>query len=646
MKEKIWKPYCCWLCMLPLIILIADRLSSSAMAETIVVDGKSNIFGAGHTTPPGGGLLPPQFAFTPGEGQFVEFTSVTGTVTYDISFRPFQGPDGGPHIAPTNVSSAGGISGIRHDEVTGFLVGVFLDDTEPTETALPVLNFTGATNFTDLFPILNQTFFIGDGLTGTGSGLTQRFHVPAGATRLFLGLADAWNGSSVTGPPGLYDDNGGSFTVTFDLVASSLPGIIQFGTPAIQVAENSGDVTITVFRRGGRKGTVTVDFETSDGTATAGSDYIPVSGTLTFADGETRKAFSVPIIADTVFEGIENVNLSLHNPTGGATLGSQSTAVLNINDTEFVSHNFIQESATLGSIGQTSGFSIMTSQFLGWRFRIDGIVEITRIGGHLSRLQGGNRRIFAAIVKLDGPTAFPLGTPFGPTMVAVTTFDPGSPSSDVRASLSVRLGPGDYALVFGSGLFGATGEAVMPSNNGDIPGRASYLSWVGSLVSWSGCCFGGTRFVVEGNILSSEGTADLQLGATTSAAPETERNSTSLTLAVSNAGPTRATGVTLSESFPGDVIVDSIVPSQGSCAGANFLTCALGDINVGATATVEIVVTLDTSGAFTHIAKASANEPDLLPSNSLPDTFSDGGPWVPLRTSAPLRKKGGMPSYP
>jgi hypothetical protein len=53
-------------------------------------------------------------------------------------------------------------------------------------------------------------FFIGDGLTGTGKGNVQKFAVPRGATRLFLGIAD---GGSFGGPPGCYGDNLGTFQV-------------------------------------------------------------------------------------------------------------------------------------------------------------------------------------------------------------------------------------------------------------------------------------------------------------------------------------------------------------------------------------------------------------------------------------------------
>jgi hypothetical protein len=45
-------------------------------------------------------------------------------------------------------------------------------------------------SFMILAPQLQQVFFIGEGLTGTGSGQRQTFVVPTGATRLFLGSAD------------------------------------------------------------------------------------------------------------------------------------------------------------------------------------------------------------------------------------------------------------------------------------------------------------------------------------------------------------------------------------------------------------------------------------------------------------------------
>ena len=89
-------------------------------------------------------------------------------------------------------------------------------------------------------------------------------------------------------------------------------------------------------RIGGSDGEVSVTLTPTDGTATAGSDYNNSPITVTFANGETNKNVTIPIIDDNVYEPTETVNLALSNPTGGATLGTQQTAVLNIIDNDAV----------------------------------------------------------------------------------------------------------------------------------------------------------------------------------------------------------------------------------------------------------------------------------------------------------------------
>ena len=79
-------------------------------------------------------------------------------------------------------------------------------------------------------------------------------------------------------------------------------------------------------------GVVTVDYATSDGTATAGDDYTATSGTLTFAAGETTKTVSVPVLDDLVEDDGETVNFALSNASG-ASLGD-GAAVGTIRNTE------------------------------------------------------------------------------------------------------------------------------------------------------------------------------------------------------------------------------------------------------------------------------------------------------------------------
>jgi hypothetical protein len=135
------------------------------------------------------------------------FSSVTGRVSCCGGGSRDNGPDGS--AGATSVAGHGGISGIQAPS-TIFLVGVFLDDTEPTDPSPAALNFD-STGFTHLSPQLRQTFFIGDGRTGSSS-TAQLFRVPPLATRLFLGFVDA---SGFSGDAGYYDDNTGELRAVF-----------------------------------------------------------------------------------------------------------------------------------------------------------------------------------------------------------------------------------------------------------------------------------------------------------------------------------------------------------------------------------------------------------------------------------------------
>ncbi|KAK7104003.1 sodium/calcium exchanger 1-like [Littorina saxatilis] len=88
------------------------------------------------------------------------------------------------------------------------------------------------------------------------------------------------------------------------------------------VMENVGTFPITVTREGGDLDkTLYVDFTTEDGTANAGSDYLPVEGTLVFQPGETHKQFSITIIDDDIFEEDEHFYVNLGNLRVGDSAG-------------------------------------------------------------------------------------------------------------------------------------------------------------------------------------------------------------------------------------------------------------------------------------------------------------------------------------
>ena len=65
---------------------------------------------------------------------------------------------------------------------------------------------------------------------------------------------------------------------------------------------------------------VTVNYATSNGTATAGQDYVANTGTITFAAGETSKTINVAINGDATVESDETFTVTLSNPSAGATI--------------------------------------------------------------------------------------------------------------------------------------------------------------------------------------------------------------------------------------------------------------------------------------------------------------------------------------
>jgi uncharacterized repeat protein (TIGR01451 family) len=115
--------------------------------------------------------------------------------------------------------------------------------------------------------------------------------------------------------------------------ASSLSAqSVQFGATSYIVNENAGSVVVTVTRSGNVSNAVTVNYATSNGTATQPSDYINSSGSLQFAGGETVKSFVVPIINDQTIEHPETINVVLSSGTAGAMEGSPFTNTITILD--------------------------------------------------------------------------------------------------------------------------------------------------------------------------------------------------------------------------------------------------------------------------------------------------------------------------
>jgi CSLREA domain-containing protein len=126
---------------------------------------------------------------------------------------------------------------------------------------------------------------------------------------------------------------GGSNPATLAITDNDALPTARFSGATYSVDEGAGTATITVNLSAPSGRLVEVDYATSDGTATAGSDYTAASGTLYFYPGDTSKTFTVPITDDTLDEADETVTLTLSNPTN-ATIGGTNPATLTIVDND------------------------------------------------------------------------------------------------------------------------------------------------------------------------------------------------------------------------------------------------------------------------------------------------------------------------
>ena len=127
----------------------------------------------------------------------------------------------------------------------------------------------------------------------------------------------------------------GTTSYNFTTVAGTA-SVITLSPATTSITEGdtgSQSLNFTVTLSVASTSTVTVNYATANGTATAGSDYTATSGTLSFAAGETSKTITVSVLGDKTVESNENFTLVLSSPSG-ATLGSTASATVTIIDND------------------------------------------------------------------------------------------------------------------------------------------------------------------------------------------------------------------------------------------------------------------------------------------------------------------------
>lgn len=228
---------------------------------------------------------------------------------------------------------------------------------------------------------------------------------------------------------------------------------IQLTVPATVVSENDGTATLTVTLSTASAKTVQVDYETTAGTATAGNDYMPLSGTLIFAPGETGKTLSVLVLADLLHEGDESFALSIADPVN-ATLGTPHTATITIQDGNLLpSLQLSNANLAVDELDTTATFTVTLSmasaQPIQVSYNTTAVTasendDYTPIRGTLTFAPGETRKALSvtlwddAVDENDETLTLALANPVNATLGALSTATVTIQDDDLPPSVQIH----------------------------------------------------------------------------------------------------------------------------------------------------------------------------------------------------------------
>jgi hypothetical protein len=175
----------------------------------------------------------------------------------------------------------------------------------------------------------------------------------SGNKTLTVALSKPSTGAAISSP--------GSASVTIAGDAVPPIGSVELSTTSFTVSQAAGKVSVTVNRIGGSNGAVGVTYQTSNGTAVAGTDFTASTGVVQWASGDAAaKTIAVPVSNATPFSGTRSFTLTLSTPSGGATLGSPISASVAITGDAVAAVGSLQLSASSFTVNQGSGTATVT----------------------------------------------------------------------------------------------------------------------------------------------------------------------------------------------------------------------------------------------------------------------------------------------
>jgi len=176
-------------------------------------------------------------------------------------------------------------------------------------------------------------------------------------------------------------------------------GVIAFTAASIDIPENTSAAQFSIQRSLGTRGTLSVDYIVTGGSASQDVDYILQSGTALFSDSVTHINVPFTIIDDALIEGMESINLELLNVEGGGSLGTQRTLTITIIDDEQVVTNpgVVQFALAENTVTEDAGIlALSVTRTDG----LDGAISVDY------RILGGTATLMSDYIFAEGTVTF------------------------------------------------------------------------------------------------------------------------------------------------------------------------------------------------------------------------------------------------
>ena len=291
---------------------------------------------------------------------------------------------------------------------------------------------------------------------------------------------------------------------------------------------------------------VTVDYATSDGTATAGEDYAATSGTLTFQAGDTTKTISVPIVDDAADDGGETFTLTLGNASGAALGDAEATGtILDDDNAAPLTASFSDMPASHTGEDFTFGLAFSEEVEVGYATLRDTAFVVT--GGEVSqalRRQQGSNRAWNITVDPDGQGAVTITLPETTDCDAVDAICTGD-GRPLSHSLS--------SVVAGQVIIPAVSVSDASADEGDVVAFTVSLSATSSqqvtvdYATSDGTATSGTDFTAESGTLTFAANETSKTVSVATTDDSVDENDETFTLTLSSAtnatlGDATATG--------------------------------------------------------------------------------------------------------